>query len=76
MLFLYLPSGMTLQAGKHKNNVILPSHRVSYGFIWECEHLNISRITVIIPTLTFLDTSNNFRDINVCFPVGEVIRHE
>lgn len=76
MLFLYLPSGMTLQAGKHKNNVILPSHRVSYGFIWECEQLNISRITVIIPTLTFLDGSSNFRGINVCFPVEEVMCRE
>ena len=67
MLFLCLPSGMTLQAGKHKNNVKLPSHRVSYGFIWECEHLNIGRVTVIIPTLTFSGGSNNFGDVRVCF---------
>lgn len=76
MLFLYLPSGMTLQTGKHKNHVILPSHRARYGFIWECEHLNISRVAVIIPTLTFLEGSNNFRDINVFFPVEGVMRRE
>lgn len=60
MLFLYLPSGMTLQAGKHKNNVRYFYHTLSYRFTRDCEHLNISWITVVIPTLTFLDSSDNF----------------